>query len=118
MRQRVGGPSEVGRRLLLRIASRARVTHGRREKTPQDAPLTASGKSFRACRMENKLWLARPDACCVKGAPEDQSGATAADRRRRRQFQSVMGVTVMRYNDGQRQRQTDAGGKAEKVLCT
>lgn len=30
---------------------------------------------------ENKLRLARPDACCVKGAPEDQSGATAADRR-------------------------------------
>lgn len=65
----------------------------------------------------NKLWLARPDACCVKGAPEDQSGATAADRKRRRQFQSVMGVTVMGYNDGQRQRQTGAGGKAERVTA-
>lgn len=27
----------------------------------------------------------------------------------------MIGVTVMGYNDGQRQRQTDAGGKAERV---
>lgn len=113
MRQRVGGPSEVGRRLLLRIASRARVTHGRRENPPKMRLLQHRAKVSERVAWENKLWLARPDACCVKGAPEDQSGATAADRKRRRQFQSVMGVTVMRYNDGQRQRQTDAGGKAE-----
>lgn len=44
MRQRVGGPSEVGRRLLLRIASRARVTHGRREKSPRCASYSIGQK--------------------------------------------------------------------------
>lgn len=87
-------------------------------KLPKMRLLQHRAKVSERVAWENKLWLARPDACCVKGAPEDQSGATAADRKRRRQFQSVMGVTVTRYNDGLRQRQTDAGGKAERVLCT